>query len=96
MVIFYRHELIFLLDGYVVGGHAAAMGAWPWQASLQTLNGFHFCGGSLIHPQWVLTASHCVEKQSPSRIRVSLYLLGFHIEKQKPNTDHERINHYLT
>merc|ERR1712212_8427 len=71
-------------DGYVVGGHAAAMGAWPWQASLQTLNGFHFCGGSLIHPQWVLTASHCVEKQSPSRIRV---VLGEHNLKMEERSE---------
>ncbi|HEX9925419.1 MAG TPA: trypsin-like serine protease [Anaerolineae bacterium] len=49
----------------IVGGTLASPGEYPWQVALVTAsqanpyNG-QFCGGSLIAPQWVLTAAHCV------------------------------------
>ncbi|CAH1248090.1 CTRB2 [Branchiostoma lanceolatum] len=44
----------------VVGGEDAAPHSWPWQASLQTSDNAHYCGGVLIHDDWVLTAGHCL------------------------------------
>jgi len=43
----------------VVGGVEAMPHSWPWQVSLQSSRG-HFCGGSIINEQWVLSAAHCV------------------------------------
>ena len=37
----------------VVNGFKAKEGAWPWIASLQRSYGGHFCGGTLIAPNWV-------------------------------------------
>ena len=45
----------------VVNGENASPHSWPWQISLR-VNGRHICGGSLIKPDWVVTAAHCVER----------------------------------
>jgi hypothetical protein len=49
----------------IVGGGPADPGEYPWMVALvdsSTDNPLfgQFCGGSLIGPEWVLTAAHCV------------------------------------
>ncbi|XP_022097734.1 uncharacterized protein LOC110983096 isoform X2 [Acanthaster planci] len=49
------------LDGemQIVGGKPAQEGEWPWQAAM-FFRGIWICGGSLIHPQWILTSATCL------------------------------------
>ncbi|XP_062997586.1 chymotrypsin B-like [Elgaria multicarinata webbii] len=50
-----------VISGYarIVNGEEAVPGSWPWQVSLQEKSGWHFCGGSLVNENWVVTAAHC-------------------------------------
>jgi len=52
----------------IVGGTATQITSVPWQVSLQSAAGAHFCGGSIISPTWIVTAAHCVAEGAPGRI----------------------------
>lgn len=58
----------------VVSGCVSKPHSWPWQTALQT-NEIIDCGGTLIHPQWVLTSDLCLSSSQPSAVRV---VLGMH------------------
>lgn len=57
-------------EPYITGGSAATSGQFPWQVSLRNTANSHFCGGSIVNAQWVLTAAHCTIDSAPSGVRV--------------------------
>ncbi|MCG7537064.1 serine protease [Pseudoalteromonas sp. OOF1S-7] len=60
-------------DVRIVGGGETTPFAYPFMGSLQVFNGErfrHYCGSSLIAPNKVLTAAHCVEGWSASDFAV--------------------------
>ncbi|XP_077303190.1 serine protease 33-like [Lithobates pipiens] len=67
-----------LVSSRIVGGTDALDGQWPWQVAVlgETADGEYLCGGSLISPEWVMTAAHCINHP----IQVSKYkvYLGVH------------------
>uniref|UniRef100_A0A8C5N5T6 Peptidase S1 domain-containing protein n=1 Tax=Gouania willdenowi TaxID=441366 RepID=A0A8C5N5T6_GOUWI len=62
-----------VLNTRIVGGQPAPNGSWPWQVSLH-MSGSHFCGGSLINDQWVLSAAHCFQGSNFIESRLTVYL----------------------
>ncbi|XP_011063330.1 PREDICTED: polyserase-2-like [Acromyrmex echinatior] len=55
----------------VVGGEEAPVGYYPFIASLQMFNS-HFCAGSIINKEWILTAAHCANAGSLNFLRVKV------------------------
>lgn len=47
------------MDSRIVGGTIADRKDWPFIVSVN-FRGSHFCGGSIITAEWVLSAAHCL------------------------------------
>ncbi|XP_077303199.1 serine protease 33-like [Lithobates pipiens] len=76
-----------LVSSRIVGGTDALDGQWPWQVAVRNKesSGSYLCGGSLISPEWVMTAAHCIHYP----IQVSnykVYLGMYQLDVISPHT----------
>jgi secreted trypsin-like serine protease len=59
------------METKIVGGDVAAEGQFPWMVSLTWVeDDEHYCGGTLIEDDLVLTAGHCLEGVAVGDIEV--------------------------
>lgn len=55
----------------IINGTNGSTATYPWMAFLADVDGFQYCGASLISPTWVLTAAHCFVNEAGTAIDIA-------------------------
>uniref|UniRef100_A0A3B4AHZ7 trypsin n=1 Tax=Periophthalmus magnuspinnatus TaxID=409849 RepID=A0A3B4AHZ7_9GOBI len=88
-IFIHTNLLLYSCDGAeIINGKEVAPHSMPYMALLENKQG-PFCGGTLIHPKWVLTAAHCYKYSFK-------VMLGVHnIQKAEKRQIRKVQEHYL-
>ncbi|GAU92522.1 hypothetical protein RvY_04593 [Ramazzottius varieornatus] len=80
----------------IVYGQSVKPHSWPWQVALiDTTDETQFCGGSIIHAFWILTAAHCLTAHAPSEHnRLSNMLIRVGDHSLLYNTEPSQMDYY--
>ncbi|AWP03108.1 putative trypsin-like [Scophthalmus maximus] len=84
-----------LMQGRIVGGYTAAPNSIKYMVSLQSTRGQHFCGGSLVHRYWVLTAAHCNIGAEHMMIVAGDYIINSYEGNEQYAKPHRLVTHPL-
>ncbi|XP_025986032.1 trypsin-1 [Solenopsis invicta] len=86
LLAFSHAAVLPFFDPRIIGGENAREGEIPYQVSLQEkYYDFHFCGGSILNDNYVITAAHCVDGKEASDIKV----VAATINLRDPKSQHE-------
>ncbi|KAI0982045.1 hypothetical protein GJ496_003567, partial [Pomphorhynchus laevis] len=56
----------------ITGGDSSRWHSWPWLVSIMSRKTLRICGGSLISPDIIITAAHCVRYEKPSDLMIAV------------------------
>jgi len=80
-------DLTHLVKPRVVGGSSVARGAYPYFVRIDDSGAVATCGGSLVAPDVVLCAAHCL----PDKVEdLEVLVNGYHDTLRKTNADQRR------
>lgn len=80
-------------EARVVGGTNAAANSAPFIVSFQQ-NGIHYCAGSILNGNWVLTAAHCLSSKSQA-LSTSLVAGSNNVDGSASTTQKRTIDNYI-
>ncbi|KAK3595692.1 hypothetical protein CHS0354_026911 [Potamilus streckersoni] len=78
----------------ILHGRDAVLGQFPWQIAIYK-SGLYQCGGSIIHPNWVLTAGHCLTDKINYVVRAGAIEVEEYLGFTIPNNGYRSSRSYI-